>query len=253
MRKSLFVVCLLLVFALIAQAQDKPKVEVFGGYSYLRADDNDDGINLHGWNASGTYNFNKWIGVKGDFSGHYGQYTLIPPSLLTPPLDTHIKGDLNTYLFLVGPQFAYREHDVVTPFGHVLVGAAHRSTEATGDAALRLRTAGIDPDALPFNTSDTSFAFVAGGGLDVKITKYLAWRAFQADYVLTTFDDQVFVANPRTGAVGPLTDPRDPTRIYCGLSGFASFIDGKPGQSSCSDRQHNFRFSTGLVLRLGDH
>src|SRR5262245_54507163 len=98
MRKSLFVVCLLLAFALIAQAQDKPKIEIFGGYSYLRADDNDDGINLHGWNASATGNLNKWFGVKADFSGHYGQYTLIPPSLFAPPLDTHIRGDVNTYL-----------------------------------------------------------------------------------------------------------------------------------------------------------
>ena len=247
MRKPLFVICSLMVFALIAQAQDKPKIEIFGGYSYLRADDNDDGVNLNGWTASGTYNFNKWFGVKGDFSGHYGQYTLVPPSILAPPLDTHIKGDLNTYLFLGGPQFAYREHDAVQPFGHVLVGAARRHTEVSGDAAARFAAAGINPNV--FDSSDTSFAFVVGGGLDVKITKYLAWRAFQADYVLTTFEDQVF--SPVTGK--PLTDPTDPSKIYCGLSGLSRYIDGKPGQSSCSDHQNNFRFSTGLVLRLGDH
>lgn len=190
MRKLLFVASLLCLLPLAAYAQDKPKVEIFGGYSYLRTDDDFfvDNLDLHGWNASVTGNLNKWFGVKADFSGHYGDLDISPG----------IRADINGYLFLVGPQFAYRKNDVWQPFGHVLVGGA-RSHASIPTTAGRRRV------------TDTSFALVVGGGLDAHIAKNLAIRLFQTDYVLTTFDD--------------LSD----------------------------DRQHNFRLSTGLVLRLGDH
>lgn len=32
-------------------AQDAPQIEVFGGYSHLRADDGDDGLDLHGFHV----------------------------------------------------------------------------------------------------------------------------------------------------------------------------------------------------------
>src|SRR5947207_1245557 len=104
MRKLLFVASLLLLLPLAALAQDKPKVEVFGGYSYLRSDDDffSDHLDLHGWNVSATGNLNKWFGVKADFSGHYTSVTISPG----------VKADVSGHLFLVGPQFAYRKSDV---------------------------------------------------------------------------------------------------------------------------------------------
>jgi len=259
MRKLLFVASLLLLLPLAGLAQDKPKIEVFGGYSYLRADDHDDGTDLHGWNASVTGNLNKWFGVKADFSGHYGSFTVVPPDVLVAPLNNRIKADLNTHLFLVGPQFAYREHDMVQPFVHVLLGSARQHANLNGSDGQLLATA-LGVTTRDFRETDTAFAFAAGGGVDIKITKYLAWRAVQADYVLTTFDDTV---------LDPTTVPREPlrpvyptvdrTRRYCGISGYAHFLlDAKEqtnvrSRSSCDDKQHNFRVSTGLVLRIGEH
>lgn len=183
MRKLFFIAALLLALPLIAQAQDAPKVEVFGGYSYLRADDyfniNNDGIDLHGWNASTAVNINKWVGIAADFSGHYGDITILPGS----------KADISGYLFLIGPRFSYRKHKVLTPFGHVLLGAARLHTSYLGS-----------------KNSDAAFAMAVGGGLDATVHPNLAIRLFQTDYVLTRFND---------------------------------------------DSQHNFRLSTGLVLRLG--
>ncbi|MEP7336468.1 MAG: porin family protein [Acidobacteriota bacterium] len=180
MRKLFFIAALLFTLPLIAQAQDAPKVEVFGGYSYLRADDDDGGIDLHGWNASTAVNINKWVGIAADFSGHYGDATVIPGTS---------KADVSAYLFLVGPRFSYRKHKVLTPFGHVLLGAARLHTSYLG-----------------FKDSDAAFAMAIGGGLDATVHSNLAIRLFQTDYVLTRFND---------------------------------------------DSQHNFRLSTGLVLRLG--
>ena len=68
MKRVLSVICFVLFVCLSAMAQEYPKAEVFGGYSYFRADG---GGNLHGWNASVGGNLNSWFGLVADFSGHY--------------------------------------------------------------------------------------------------------------------------------------------------------------------------------------
>lgn len=186
MRKLLVSAALLLcAWPLAAQAQEAPKAEIFGGYSYLRADSADDDLDLHGWNASAAINFTNYAGLVADFSGHYTDVTISP---------TLHKADISAHLFLVGPRFSYRKHDRLTPFGHVLLGAA------------RSHVTFFDPTG-KVKIQDSAFAMALGGGLDVKVHNRLAVRLFQADYVLTRFED---------------------------------------------DNQHNFRLSTGLVLRLGE-
>lgn len=159
MRKLIVAASLLLLLPLAAFAQDKPKVEIFGGYSYLHTDDSLD-LDLHGWNASVTGNFNKWFGLKADFSGHYDTATLSPG----------VRADVSEHLFLFGPQVAYRKNDVWQPFGHLLLGAARshaRARTATGVVS----------------ATDTNFALAVGGGLDAHVAKHLAIRLFQTDYV----------------------------------------------------------------------
>jgi hypothetical protein len=60
-----------------ARAQDTtsaPRVEIFGGYSYMNANIVIAGtrFGLNGASGSVAYNFNNWLGVVGDF-GVYGQ------------------------------------------------------------------------------------------------------------------------------------------------------------------------------------
>ncbi len=167
MRKLLLLAILLLALPVLAQAQDSPKTEIFGGYSYLRADDDDDGIDLHGWNASFNQNILKWFGIKADFSGHYGDVTLVPGT----------GADLSAHLFLVGPQFSIRKNERVTPFVHALFGVVR------SDATF------FDPTG-KITQRDSTFAMALGGGVDVKVIDNLAIRLFQADYVLTRFDDE---------------------------------------------------------------
>jgi opacity protein-like surface antigen len=62
LRKAFCAMSLVFLALLPAMAQDVPKVEVFGGYSWA-------GGNFHGWNASVTGNVTKRLGVVGDFSG----------------------------------------------------------------------------------------------------------------------------------------------------------------------------------------
>lgn len=159
---------LMLLAAVGVMAQDAPKAELFGGYSYSRvqAGSGLSGINLNGWNASITGNVNSWFGVTADFSGHYGS-----------PSGTKV----NRHSFLFGPRLTFRGHDKVNPFVHVLFGGVrgHRSITPAGP-----------PPPLPQlpPVSETAFGMVLGGGMDVKVGNNFAIRVVQADYLLTRFD-----------------------------------------------------------------
>lgn len=130
--------------------------EVFGGYSYFRADDPVNGsYNLNGWNSVFVQNINQRIGLIVDVSGHYGT----PAS--APLLDTQ-----RNHTFLFGPQFSFRAHPRFIPFAHGLFGFSH----------VNVGLAGV------FN-SDIGLAYGFGGGVDVKISDKLAIRAGQVDYL----------------------------------------------------------------------
>jgi len=129
--------------------------EVFGGYSYFRADDLANGsYNLNGWNSAFVQNINQRIGIIVDVSGQYGT----PAS---PLLDSQ-----RNHTFLFGPQFSFRAHPRVIPFAHGLFGFSH----------VNVGLAGVF-------TSDVGLAYGFGGGVDVKISEGLAIRAGQVDYI----------------------------------------------------------------------
>ncbi len=160
MRKIVFIAVLtLLVPATTALAQEYPRAEVFGGYSYFRA--NPEGYNLNGWNGSIAGNITNWFGVVGDISGHYG----FPTEFGFTDRSVHI----NSYTFMGGPKLSYRSHGM-TLFAHFLIGDARAGTRIFG-----------------FSTSDNALAAAIGGGVDFNLSNWLAVRAVQADYVMTRF------------------------------------------------------------------
>lgn len=138
-----------------SMAQEVPKAEVFGGYSW-------GGGNFHGWNASLTGNITKRFGVVADFSGHYGSE--LGGSVL-------IQQDAHSFLF--GPRFSFRGKRL-TPFVYALFGATrfHESAIISGQE---------------LSESDTGFSSALGGGLDVKVNDRVAIRAFQLDYFRPNF------------------------------------------------------------------
>jgi opacity protein-like surface antigen len=177
---------LLLIFSAAASAlaQEPSKIEVFGGYSLLRVDrglafgPNSADQNSHGWNASINYNLNKILGVKADFSGHYKNATFT--NLFT---GATTKVDVSDFTFLFGPQFSYRKNEKVVPFAHILLGGFRGSASAP--------PFDIGPPDIPLivdiSSTNTAFAAAFGGGLDIKLTKGLAFRLVQADYLLSRF------------------------------------------------------------------
>ncbi|HEV8486476.1 MAG TPA: outer membrane beta-barrel protein [Blastocatellia bacterium] len=180
MKKVLWLIGVALLSSFSAVAQETPKSEVFGGYSYFHSDG---GGSLHGWNGSAGVNLNKWLGVVADFSGHYGSSsTSVSTAVIgLPGLSVEASADSNIHTFLVGPQVSYRKDDRLTPFGHALLGLSRVHERGTATTTVPL----LGTTTFNFNDTDTGFAMGLGGGLDVKMTRSVALRLIQADYLMT--------------------------------------------------------------------
>ena len=188
-----FCTALLLGSALLVSAQsptpnEYPKVEVFIGYSAL-GEANAPGINFGsnndvaasynantGFETSIIRNFSKRLGIKGDFSAHFnnesdsGPITACTPVCATVIQDFQLK--TRVYNLLAGPEFKARNSTRFTPFVHALGGFAHTSATFTTPGPTNI---------LFLRRNDTSFAMALGGGLDIRASKRVSFRALM-DY-----------------------------------------------------------------------
>ena len=205
MRKLVFLVAVVLVVGVSARAQH-PRVEIFGGYSYANLDE---GLfplpslsgrrNANGWGASVSLNASRFFGFTVDFSDQFGDVQALNPTLaciavFPPPPGCTTDVNFSTQQFLFGPRFTLRGAGA-TAFVHVLLGVART----------RLSSFPIVGGLVPAQT-ETDFALAAGGGLDVRLSPFLALRAFQVDYIPVYqggFINQDFAQNIRvqTGIV----------------------------------------------------
>ena len=166
-----------------------PKYEIFGGYVAAgQAGDYTDlnfpgastGIpstfsSTHGVEASLLYNFNRVLGLKGDFSVqphsegfHVGVCTPSPCS----PVMLNIVINPKLFNLLAGPEFKLRNHSRFTPYAHGLVGLAH------GNASFTVSGAVISGSVVSFSlkTSETGFAAAMGGGADIRFSNRFSFR-----------------------------------------------------------------------------
>jgi hypothetical protein len=152
--KAAVILIVLLTFseALPARAQDMPRVQVFGGYSYTRFDSKSLGFtnntHLNGYTFSPAYNLFYGFGVVAELSGQYGS-------------------TLNFRDLAVGPQFLHSRGNSRF-FAHALIG----------DARTLVQVANTE--------GDTARAVVLGGGMDRDISPRFAIRVFQVDYIHST-------------------------------------------------------------------
>lgn len=156
--------CILLIvvglFSLPLVAQSK--VEVFGGYQYLHNGDlNVGGVTqpgssqgYNGWDGSVRFNFAKYVGAEGDFSGSYANVDRV---------STHI------YTYSGGPVVSARVGSL-EPFAHVLFGGA-RLTGSQSSVSI----------------STNGYNVMFGGGLDAKVNKLIWIRLAQVDWLYSHF------------------------------------------------------------------
>jgi hypothetical protein len=209
MRKSA-VLMLVIVFsplivvaqlgARVAAVENENRVTVFGGYSYLRNASN----GFSGFDGQGTFNFNRYLGVTADISG--ASLTPFSGSVLGFSGSTQQR----IYNYLFGPTVTANVGRSAF-FAHALFGEAHSSLGAGVNIPI---IGGISTGLASAN----AFAMAFGGGVDIGLTRHLAIRAAQVDYLRTQFS---------------ATDA-----LSTGLS------------SSLGNRQNSMRYSAGIVFRF---
>jgi len=149
-----------------AQAQDnpQPKVEIFGGYSFLRPGVNVNGtaINLDnvpaGWGAAATFNVANHFGLTADFGAHYHTFPNIVSQEPVAGADVH----LGTFMF--GP--------------HLEARTAHFAL--FGEALFGMHRIAVTNSAFP---PDNAFGLAVGGGLDAHVSRHIDLRLAQLDFV----------------------------------------------------------------------
>ena len=199
-------VCLFPAVLAAQEAPSAPKAEIFGGYSYLR----NNGNGFNGWEAQTTFNFSRYLGVTAQFDGNYRNALTGTPLSSLSFLGISAGANQHMYDFLFGPTATAR-FGRNSVFAHALFGAAHDSLSAGASLPL---IGGLSQNL----TSATGFAMDFGGGLDIGITRHLAIRPVQIDYLQTRFNS---------------TDA-----LTFGLS------------TSTNARQNNLRYSAGIVFRF---
>jgi len=149
---TLFTVTLLLLSSsALGQDGDYPKVEAFGGFSWIEIDgEGGEDERFNGWQASISGNFHENIGIVFDAGGRYSSFLDITAQL---------------YEFLAGPRFTMRIEDGAL-FVHALGGFKYA------------RISGFGP-----TISDTVFAIGFGGGIDISVGDWGAIRMLQVDYI----------------------------------------------------------------------
>lgn len=162
-----------------------PRFELGAGYSYVNFHPGDPfgSFNNHGGSGSFAYNASRYLGLVVEFTGYDFERNIS---------GVNARGSWNTWLF--GPRLNLRRFDYFVPFAEFLVGGSHADQKITG------------------SSSQNAFALAAGGGVDVVLSKHIAWRFAQIDYLMTNF------SGPNVGG---------------------------------NARQDNLRLGTGIVIRFG--
>jgi outer membrane immunogenic protein len=152
-----------------ARAQSGSFIDVGVDYNYVRSNLPAGGCGcfaLNGGSGWVAFNVSHSLGIVGEIASQDASNI------------SSAGGDLTLTSFLAGPRYRRRVAGHFAPFVQVLLGGAH----AGGSLA---------PGSPGLPGSANAFAMIAGGGLDIGLTRHIALRAFEADYYLTRFDNGV--------------------------------------------------------------
>jgi outer membrane protein OmpA-like peptidoglycan-associated protein len=151
-----------------------PRYEVTGMFDYVNFNPGGGFASFNNYGGSGafTWNATRWLGLTEELGGL--SYNRIVNG-------TTLHGGITT--FLVGPRVNFRRFDYFVPFVELMVGAGHAGPEMTG------------------SNSQTAFALVAGGGVDIALTRNIAWRFAEIDYLSTSFYGNSLAAGGRENSL----------------------------------------------------
>jgi outer membrane protein OmpA-like peptidoglycan-associated protein len=194
-----------------AQDQPVPRVEIFGGYSFVYPGADVHGTlpqglvplnsrlesNPRGVGASVTYNFNRIFGLTFDTSTHWGS----GEALLGNKVD-----DAGFTNFSVGPKFTFRSRHF-SPFLEVLAGDNRLMPEVFHHI--------------------NKLGLLLGGGIDANLSRHVGLRLIRFDYVMSSYRYGPAVTTPETTLRG--------SRLQTGLNFmFGGDNDSRSPTATCT-------------------
>lgn len=215
-RKLLVIVGLVLLAGCIVMAQEVPTAEAYMGYTFIRVNT---GTQVNAFNSNGglgsfQVNFNKNFGVVAEFGGT----TKEGVSISGP--DRALEQTQFTYLF--GPRVFVNKAGRYSPFFEFLLGGIHNSRSfgvansllPPGFTVPEGVTAETGPTTTRFRTTQNAYAMALGGGIDIKLSKLIAVRPIQLDYLPSHFSPL------NIPGVGTINDVRwqNNIRYSCGMT-----------------------------------
>ena len=168
-RFTLATLFLASIFSAVANAQNLPAIDLFGGYSYLHFNQPSSGLtpyeelSFNGWEFSASVALFHHLSVEGDLSGH------------TLGDCADVSGiSCSDFSYMIGPRYTIGDRSSrITYFAHALIGQ-DRAT------LLSLQPTGTNP-----TVDDTSVALAAGGGLDFWLYRHVGLQFGPFDYFYT--------------------------------------------------------------------
>jgi opacity protein-like surface antigen len=173
LRAMTLTAALTLTAAMPTRAQEFPRWEFYGGFSYANVGLGPQASlfgpvskNYYGFHLNASFNPYRNLSVIVTDLGIQSRGSRIPPPF------RHSNNSVDTSQALFGPQLTIRTSKT-NGFAHALVGVTN--------------TRLVETDS--FGTTDlvrrTNLAWGAGGGLDVNLNPRVAVRVFQADFIPT--------------------------------------------------------------------
>jgi hypothetical protein len=199
----LILMCQLLAVHLLAQQEELPQADAFFGFTSLSTGSTNTILAKTSLGGLGTigFNINEHIGIEAEFGGYHNGF-----------VDAFHDDTISaTYLF--GPRVSYGRTKRIDPYFHGLVGGIHTGTSVLVQP---LPTPFVAATAPRSNTTQNAFAIAIGGGVDIKLNRYISFRPAQVDYFTT-----------KLGSIGP--------------AGLAT-----------SRFQSDFRYAIGFVFNIND-
>ena len=150
-------------------AQDIPKAEMFLGYNYIRVNSATSvpSYNSHGGSGQLAINLHRYFSLVADLGGYNNNNVG----------GAAIDNTLFSYLF--GPRVSMRNQSRVTPYVNALFGGAY----LTASTAVSPTPASSTANARQY-LSQNAFAMAIGGGLDIRVSKYVSLRPAGLDYFM---------------------------------------------------------------------
>jgi opacity protein-like surface antigen len=206
MKKTITVIVASLSFVFAAGATDIPgRYETFFGYQFTRFNTNRpalssltgiDNFDANGGSAQFIYNINKWVGVVFD-AGAVTNQNLNPLVNFIPGVPITLPSfDTTVTHFVAGPRLTWHNESRFMPYVEAMFGGAYGTSSFRCISDPTLPPTGvlnqlcgtssvIGPISSRVQVSNTVFALMAGGGLDIKLSKHVAVRPAGFDYYLT--------------------------------------------------------------------